>query len=172
LPFQHRKPFFAFPAGTYNRHVPSEPTHPHNPSHPRVLGLDVGSKRIGLAVSDLLGITAQGIETLHRQNKRLDFAQLEKVIRDYQVAEIVVGYPLQMSGAEGIQAPAFPDPRAPLGRAPEFRSGKSPAARNRNVNSAPGASRGSDGGGVDSAKLDGCEKRHLAIGIQYSAFRI
>jgi putative holliday junction resolvase len=104
LPFQHRKPFFAFPAGTYNRHVPSEPTHPHNPSHPRVLGLDVGSKRIGLAVSDLLGITAQGIETLHRQNKRLDFAQLEKVIRDYQVAEIVVGYPLQMSGAEGIQA--------------------------------------------------------------------
>jgi putative holliday junction resolvase len=104
LPFQHRNPFFAFSGGTYNLHVPSEPTHPDNPSHPRVLGLDVGSKRIGLAVSDLLGITAQGIETIHRQNKRLDFAQLENVIREYEVAEIVVGYPLRMSGVEGIQA--------------------------------------------------------------------
>ena len=64
----------------------------------------MGSKRIGVAVSDLLGITAQGIETIQRQNKRIDFGQLEKVIRDYQVSEIVVGYPLRMSGAEGIQA--------------------------------------------------------------------
>ncbi len=84
--------------------MPSEPTHPQNSSHPRVLGMDVGSKRIGLAISDPLGITAQGIETLHRQNKRLDFEQLEKTIREYEVAEIVVGYPLRMSGAEGIQA--------------------------------------------------------------------
>jgi putative Holliday junction resolvase len=70
----------------------------------RVLGLDVGSKTIGMAVSDLLGITAQGLTTMRRQNKRLDFAQLEKVIRDYQVSEIVVGYPLRMSGAEGTQS--------------------------------------------------------------------
>jgi putative holliday junction resolvase len=88
--------------------VSSEPTRSQNWSRPgslgRVLGLDVGSKRIGLAVSDLLGITAQGIETIHRQNKRLDFGQLEKVIHDYEVTEIVVGYPLRMSGAEGIQA--------------------------------------------------------------------
>jgi putative Holliday junction resolvase len=71
---------------------------------PRILGLDVGSKRIGLAISDPLGITAQGIETLQRQNKRLDFAQLERIIREYQVAEIVMGLPLRMSGAEGTQA--------------------------------------------------------------------
>jgi putative Holliday junction resolvase len=103
-PFQHRNPFFDIPAGTYNRDVPSEPTHSQNGPHPRVLGLDVGSKRIGLAISDLLGITAQGLETIQRQNKRLDFAQLEKVIREYGVAELVVGYPLRMSGAEGIQA--------------------------------------------------------------------
>jgi putative holliday junction resolvase len=64
----------------------------------------VGSKTIGMAVSDLLGITAQGLTTMRRQNKRLDFAQLEKVIRDYQVSEIVVGYPLRMSGAEGTQS--------------------------------------------------------------------
>jgi putative Holliday junction resolvase len=88
--------------------VPSEPTHSQNGfatrSLARVLGLDVGSKRIGLAISDPLGITAQGLETIHRQNKRLDFAQLEKIIREYEVTEIVVGYPLRMSGAEGIQA--------------------------------------------------------------------
>ncbi len=71
---------------------------------PRVLGLDVGSKTIGMAVSDPLGITAQGLTTMRRQNKRLDFGQLEKVIREYNVTEIVVGYPLRMSGAEGIQS--------------------------------------------------------------------
>jgi len=74
------------------------------PHSPRILGLDVGSKTIGLAVSDPLGITAQGLETLRRQNKRLDFEQLERVMREYQVTEIVVGLPLRMSGAEGIQA--------------------------------------------------------------------
>ncbi len=57
-----------------------------------------------MAISDPLGITAQGLQTLHRQNKRLDFAQLERVIRDYRVAEIVMGLPLRMSGAEGVQA--------------------------------------------------------------------
>jgi putative Holliday junction resolvase len=70
----------------------------------RVLGLDVGSKRIGIAISDPLGITAQGLETLQRQNKRLDFEKLAKLAHDYEVAEIVVGLPLRMSGVEGIQA--------------------------------------------------------------------
>jgi putative holliday junction resolvase len=70
----------------------------------RVLGLDVGSRRIGIAVSDPLGITAQGLETLQRKNKRHDFEYLERVIQDYQVQEIVVGLPLRMSGAEGTQS--------------------------------------------------------------------
>ena len=70
----------------------------------RVLGLDVGSKTIGMAVSDPLGITAQGLNTIRRKNKRLDFAQLQAVIGQYEVAEIIVGYPLRMSGAEGSQA--------------------------------------------------------------------
>jgi putative Holliday junction resolvase len=64
----------------------------------------VGSKRIGVAVSDPLGITAQGLETIQRQNKRLDFAALGDVILHNEVVEIVVGYPLRMSGAEGVQA--------------------------------------------------------------------
>ena len=85
--------------------MPSPPTgSDHKPHSPRILGLDVGSKTIGLAVSDPLGITAQGLETIRRQNKRLDFGQLERVIREYEVTEIVVGLPLRMSGAEGIQA--------------------------------------------------------------------
>src|ERR1041385_8511115 len=71
---------------------------------PRVLGLDVGSKTIGLAVSDPLGITAQGLETIRRKNKRTDFDQLGKIIHNYAVSEIVVGYPLRLSGAEGTQS--------------------------------------------------------------------
>jgi putative holliday junction resolvase len=70
----------------------------------RVMGLDVGSRRIGIAVSDPLGITAQGLETLQRRNKRTDLAALEQVIREYSVKEIVIGLPLRMSGAEGTQS--------------------------------------------------------------------
>ncbi len=70
----------------------------------RVLGLDVGSKTIGIAISDPLGITAQGLETIRRKNKRRDFEQLATLISKYQVAEIVVGYPLRLSGAEGAQS--------------------------------------------------------------------
>jgi putative Holliday junction resolvase len=70
----------------------------------RVLGLDVGSRRIGVAVSDPLGITAQGLETIQRRTKRRDFEHLQRVIQHYDVREIVVGLPLRMSGAEGIQS--------------------------------------------------------------------
>jgi putative holliday junction resolvase len=70
----------------------------------RVLGLDVGSKRIGIAVSDPLGITAQGLETLQRRNKKHDFTALEKIVRDYGIQEIVVGLPLRMTGSAGIQS--------------------------------------------------------------------
>jgi len=69
----------------------------------RILGLDVGARRIGVAISDPLGITAQGLDTLHRKNKKYDLQFLNRVIREYDVREIVVGLPLRMSGAEGIQ---------------------------------------------------------------------
>lgn len=70
----------------------------------RILALDVGSKTIGRAVSDPLGITAQGLETIRRKNKRTDFEQLARTIAEYGVREIVVGYPLHMSGAVGTQS--------------------------------------------------------------------
>ncbi len=66
--------------------------------------MDVGARRIGLAVSDPLGLTAQGIPTLQRQNKRADFQRLAEVLASYQVSEIVVGNPLRMSGETGIAA--------------------------------------------------------------------
>ena len=65
-----------------------------------MLGLDVGSKTIGLAVSDPLGITAQGLPTLRRKNKRKDWEELDRVVREFGVSEFVVGYPLHMSGAQ------------------------------------------------------------------------
>ena len=72
--------------------------------HRRVLGLDVGSKRIGVAVSDPLGITAQGLDTIQRQNKRRDWEALGSVLTKYDVSEIVVGLPLRLTGAEGRQS--------------------------------------------------------------------
>jgi putative Holliday junction resolvase len=68
------------------------------------LGLDVGSRTIGIAISDPLGFTAQGLETIRRTNKRTDFEQLAQVIHKYEVVQIVVGYPLRLSGAEGTQS--------------------------------------------------------------------
>ncbi len=65
--------------------------------------MDVGNRRIGLAVSDPLGITAQGVETLQRRNKRTDFQQLAKIVRRFNVAEIVVGLPRRLSGADSAQ---------------------------------------------------------------------
>jgi putative Holliday junction resolvase len=89
----------------YNPRVMSD-SHQPPPSifHPRILGLDVGSRTIGVAVSDPLGITAQGLETIRRQNKRTDFGRLAELIKNYQVSEIVVGYPLRMNGLEGTQS--------------------------------------------------------------------
>ena len=75
---------------------------PH--SSGRILGLDVGARRIGIAVSDPLGITAQGVSTLHRRNRRYDLAELRKLLAEYEVLEIVVGNPLRMSGQAGTQA--------------------------------------------------------------------
>ena len=75
----------------------------------RILGLDVGSKTIGMAVSDPLGISAQGLETMRRRNKRTDFEQLERILQQYDVGEIVVGYPLRLSGAEGTQSEKMRD---------------------------------------------------------------
>lgn len=69
----------------------------------RILGLDYGSKRIGVAVSDELEITAQGLTTITRKNQKNDLDEITKVVRTYSVEKIVIGYPIKLDGSEGIQ---------------------------------------------------------------------
>jgi putative Holliday junction resolvase len=71
---------------------------------PRILALDFGSRNIGLAVTDELGVTAQGLPTLRRSTKRNDLDHLRRAIKQFHVTEMVLGLPLRMSGSEGIQA--------------------------------------------------------------------
>lgn len=73
----------------------------------RILGLDYGSKTVGVAVSDPLGITAQGVSTIWRkqENKlRQTLAQIGKLVEDYQVERIVLGYPKNMNNTVGERA--------------------------------------------------------------------
>jgi putative Holliday junction resolvase len=70
----------------------------------RVLALDLGKKRIGLALSDELGVTAQGLETLQRTNIREDLARISQLASEKNVTLILMGNPLHMSGREGRQA--------------------------------------------------------------------
>jgi putative Holliday junction resolvase len=64
----------------------------------RILALDLGKKRIGLAISDELGITAQGLETVERRGRRDDIEDLRKLIGMRGVTRILIGDPLHMSG--------------------------------------------------------------------------
>ncbi len=75
-----------------------------NPGKGRILALDLGKKRIGLALSDPLGLTAQGLPTLQRVNIRTDLAELDRLASEHDVRLILVGLPLHMSGDEGRQA--------------------------------------------------------------------
>lgn len=69
----------------------------------RVLGLDVGDKTIGVAVSDPLGFTAQGIKTIIRTSKKKDIEELREICNKYEVESIVVGLPKNMNGTIGPQ---------------------------------------------------------------------
>ena len=70
----------------------------------RILALDLGKRRIGLAISDELGITAQGLETFQRARVREDIAQLAQLVRERNVSLILMGNPVHMSGQEGRQS--------------------------------------------------------------------
>ncbi len=70
----------------------------------RILALDLGDRTIGLAVSDLMGWTAQGLHTIRRENDEKDLEALLRIIKEYQVADLVVGLPKNMNGTIGPQA--------------------------------------------------------------------
>ena len=69
----------------------------------RILCLDYGEKRIGAAICDELGMTAQGLPTIIRKTKKHDLEILGNLIKTYNVEKIVIGYPVRLDGSEGIQ---------------------------------------------------------------------
>lgn len=70
----------------------------------RIMGLDVGDRTIGVAVSDLMGITAQGVTTIRRESKKKDIEELKKLIKEHNVKYIVSGLPKNMNGTIGPQS--------------------------------------------------------------------
>ena len=70
----------------------------------RTMSLDVGTKTIGIAVSDLTGMIANGVETIQRTSKERDYKRLAELIAEYEVDTLVVGYPKNMNGSVGERA--------------------------------------------------------------------
>lgn len=78
----------------------------------RVMSLDVGTKTIGVAVSDLLGMIANGVEIIRRTSEAKDFERIAELVKEYEVSVIVVGYPKNMNGTvgeKGLVCEAFAD---------------------------------------------------------------
>lgn len=67
----------------------------------RIIGLDVGSKTIGVAVSDIMGWTAQGVVTVKRRDPEWDVAEIKRYIDDLEAEQVMIGLPLNMNGSEG-----------------------------------------------------------------------
>ncbi|HPB70008.1 MAG TPA: Holliday junction resolvase RuvX [Syntrophales bacterium] len=71
--------------------------------HMRIMGMDYGEKRIGIALSDELGLTAQGLPTIVRKNRRQVLEAIGDLIARYGVERIVLGYPIRLDGSEAVQ---------------------------------------------------------------------
>lgn len=69
----------------------------------RIMGLDIGDKTIGVAISDPLKITAQGLKTIRREGLKKDISELKNIINKYNIKEIVVGFPKNMDNTVGPQ---------------------------------------------------------------------
>jgi putative holliday junction resolvase len=95
--------------------------HSTAPAEKRILALDVGRKRIGLAVSDPLGLTAQGLQVLERRDWDQDLARLVEIARPYRIQEVLVGLPRHMNGRLGEQAEEILALAQALGEALEAR---------------------------------------------------
>ncbi len=67
----------------------------------KILGLDIGEKRIGIAISDGLGITAQGLKTVKRSSADKDRKEIEEIIKEYKCTKLIVGYPRRTDGTLG-----------------------------------------------------------------------
>lgn len=72
----------------------------------RLMGLDVGEKTIGIAVSDPMGLTAQGVTVIRRTSKKQDWNELRRLIHEYEVEALVIGVPRRTDGSYGPEAEA------------------------------------------------------------------
>jgi putative Holliday junction resolvase len=72
----------------------------------RIMGLDLGTRTIGVAVSDETGLIARGVETIHRRSLEKDFARLKEIAGQEEVEAFVLGYPKNMNGSVGERAKA------------------------------------------------------------------
>jgi len=108
----------------------------------RILGLDFGSHRIGVAVSDPLGITAQPVAAIRRQGDIRDIGAIGALVRKYSVGTVLIGLPLTLRGEEGVPGETGEDVRGKnrgtpgdtcrnLGRADDDRTGGAPPDRIR-----------------------------------------
>ncbi len=70
----------------------------------RIMALDLGTRTIGVAVSDVTGLIANGIETVRRTSPERDFSRLEQLVAQWEIGEIVLGYPKNMNGTIGERA--------------------------------------------------------------------
>ena len=75
----------------------------------RLMGIDYGDARIGIALSDLLGITAQGYATLKNTQDETPFLEIQKIIKEKEVGKIILGLPKNMDNSEGFRAQATYD---------------------------------------------------------------
>ena len=70
----------------------------------RILAIDYGDSRVGLAITDALGITAQGLKTIcHKGQDKLVLSELDKILEEYEIDTIVVGMPISMSGNKNVR---------------------------------------------------------------------
>lgn len=72
----------------------------------RILGIDYGDARVGVAASDLLGLTAQGVRTIKNTGAKRLLSELDEIIKEYKPEKIVIGLPKNMDGSEGFRADA------------------------------------------------------------------
>ena len=70
----------------------------------RIMGLDIGTRTIGIAISDGLGVTAQGLKTLRRKSAEEDYKEISAIIHQFEIEKVIVGLPKNMDGTLGRQA--------------------------------------------------------------------
>jgi putative holliday junction resolvase len=92
------------PSSACNKPVPHHTAVNSAPAPTHILAIDYGRKRIGLALSDELGITARPLATIERSNRRNDLRRLRDVCARHRIARIIVGYPLHLDGSAGQMA--------------------------------------------------------------------